>query len=193
MSDETLFILLLLAVVAVLLWAVFSVFSNKNQRLEQRLLGTDPSRRGGGEDGFDLPEFLHRVGQTAGKTLQPKTEAEKNELRRRLTYAGIYSRTGMTMFVGARVMALLIGLIGGAMLGLLAGGDMGPLLALLAGLCGGMAGYLGPTFWLDWRVRSNRTALDHALPDALDLMVVIGGSADRRSCESANSTPSDPP
>ena len=170
MSDEQLFLLLMLALVAIGVWAVFSALGRNNSRLNDRLTGEGGAR--GDEPHLDLQEVLHRVGETAGKALQPKSDEEKNELRKRLTYAGIYSRTGMSMFVGARVVALLGGLLGGALLGFVIGGDKAALIALLLALCGGMGGYLGPTFWLDWRVRSNRTALDHALPDALDLMVV---------------------
>ena len=170
MSDETLFLLLLLGLVAVVVWVAFGALRGSDSRLEDRL---HPGGREATEtEKLDLQDLLERVGKTAGKALQPKSEQEQNELRKRLTYAGIYSRGGMTMFVGARVVALLAGLFGGAAIGMLIGGAQGPLLALLFGLIGALGGYLGPTFWLDWRVRASRTTIDHSLPDALDLLVV---------------------
>src|SRR5690606_36620300 len=37
---------------------------------------------------------------------------------------------------------------------------------------GGLIGYLGPRFWLKFKIASHQKALTYGLPDALDLMVV---------------------
>jgi tight adherence protein C len=69
---------------------------------------------------------------------------------------------------GAKVIGLVVGVLGGYGVGSAAGGMM-----LLLGLSvGGLAGYMGPTIWLKMRVKSNQQALTYGLADALDLMVV---------------------
>jgi tight adherence protein C len=76
------------------------------------------------------------------------------------------------VFVGARILLLLVCLIGLAAIGAVFLAGTNPLLILVLGIAGGLFGYLAPTFWLDWRVRSNKLRMEHALPDALDLLVV---------------------
>ena len=173
MTEEAIFIACLAAAAGLLVWGLARALVSTEGEIERRLTpGTSSPRRGRESTLADLSNLFHQVGQSAGRAIQPKTEAEKNALRQRLNYAGIYSRTGMTAFVGSRIVLALAGLAGGAGIGAVFAFDKGPLVALMLGLCGGMAGYLGPTFWLDWRVRRNQTDLDHSLPDALDLLVV---------------------
>lgn len=173
MTDEMIFIGCLVAAAGLLFWGLFRTLGSNDGHIERRLAPGRPSRSWSKESTFsDLSELFHQVGQSAGKALQPKTEEEKNALRLRLSYAGIYSRTGMTAFVGSRIVLAVTALLGGAGVGSVLAIDKGAVVPLLLGLVGGMAGYLGPTFWLDWRVRKNQTDLDHSLPDALDLLVV---------------------
>ncbi len=44
--------------------------------------------------------------------------------------------------------------------------------AVLGGGCFGIAGMIGPGFWLDRRKSKRQTSLRRALPDALDLLVI---------------------
>ena len=173
MDNTTLFLICLVAVACVLFWLLYSLLGGRRDTIEERLIPGARSSDGPTNSPMeDFSQLLYQVGQTAGKALQPKTEEDRNELRRRLGYAGIYSRAGMTTFIGGRVMALVTGLVGGAICGTILMGGSGLMIPLLLGAVGGLGGYLFPTFWLDWRVSHNRTSLDHALPDALDLLVV---------------------
>lgn len=187
MSEETLFLLCLVAVVCTLVWAAWWLLFGRDaidERLKAAAGTTTAATAGvaGGAGwgqaaaatgaGADFSQMLQRLGQTLGKPLQPKTPEEENKLRKRLNHAGLYSRTGMSVFVGSRILMLLGGLIGMAFLGVMIFRDNNPLLVLLMALVGGLFGYLGPTFWLDWRVRRNKLRMEHALPDVLDLLVV---------------------
>ena len=164
---------MLAASVACLAWGLWWVISHRDP-IEQRLRpsGPDTAAAASKNSGPDFSELLQRVGQTVGRPLAPRTEAETVDLRRRLNHAGLYSRTAMSAFIGARMLFLLGGLIGASLIGLALFRDKNPLLVLLFAVVGGMCGYLGPTFWLDWRIRSNQLRMEHALPDALDLLVV---------------------
>src|SRR5687768_1342045 len=174
MSDETLFLLCLVGAAVAVVWGVWWLIAGRSV-IDERLTAT-PIQGGWGaaaaQTGPDWSSLLQRVGQTVGKPLQPRTEEEENKLQRRLNYAGLYSRAAMSVFIGVRLVMLLGGLIGLAIIGVILFHKYNPLLILLMSLVGGMVGFLGPTFWLDWRVRKNQLRMEHALPDALDLLVV---------------------
>jgi tight adherence protein C len=171
MNDETLFLLCLVASVAALVWALWWLFSARSP-IDQRLNPGAEVGWGSAGSGPDLSNLLQRVGQTVGRPLEPRTEEDKFDLRRRLNFAGIYSRAAMSAFVGARMLLLLSGIVGMALLGLALFRDKNPLVILLMSVVGGLVGYIGPTFWLDWRIRASQLRMEHALPDALDLLVV---------------------
>ncbi len=172
MSDETLFLLCLAAAVCTLVWAAWWLLFTRNP-VEDRLAPLAGNGWGSGATTAmtDLSHLLERVGKTVGKSLAPKSEEETGLLMRRLNYAGLYSRAAMSVFIGARILLSLLGLGGLALAGLvLSSGN--PLITLAAGVVGVLAGYLIPTFWLDWRVRRSQLRMEHALPDTLDLLVV---------------------
>lgn len=168
MSDETLFLVCLVAAVCMLVWAAWWLLFGRNP-IDDRL---GPGARSDSTAGADLSNLLQRAGQTIGKPLQPKSEKEQSALLERLNYAGLYSRAAMSVFVGARILLLIVCLVGFALLGAILFAGKNPLLILVMGIGGGLFGYLAPTFWLDWRVRTNKLRMEHALPDALDLLVV---------------------
>jgi tight adherence protein C len=168
MSDETLFLICLVAAVCMLVWAAWWLLFGRNP-IDDRL-GHGMHREA--TAGADLSNLLERAGQTIGKPLQPKSEKEQSALLARLNYAGLYSRAAMSVFVGARILLLIVCLVGFAFLGAILFAGKNPLLILVMGIGGGLFGYLAPTFWLDWRVRTNKLRMEHALPDALDLLVV---------------------
>ena len=99
-----------------------------------------------------------------------REQEKKNDLRQRLTQAGLYTPTAAGMFIAFRILLL----VGPAALGFLAG-KMGYLPMSYGVFLGGMAGLAGtlaPSFWLDHVKRTRQTKIRRALPDALDVMVV---------------------
>jgi tight adherence protein C len=153
----------LLAYVAILL-----IGSGGNGKLRNRLTGksstdaTLPPQQG-------MRSLLKTMGNVAAEPFMPKTREAQSELRTRLGYAGIYSASALKLVTGAKVIALGLGLIGGYALCQFVDGI---LLQMAAISTGGLVGYLAPTFWLKWKIKSNKRALTYGLADALDLMVV---------------------
>jgi tight adherence protein C len=74
----------------------------------------------------------------------------------------------MELVVGLKVILLAVG----AVIGYLIGAMFGGVIVYLVLYCGALFGFLLPGLWLEARIKSRRRALDAALPDALDLMVV---------------------
>jgi len=93
-------------------------------------------------------------------------------LRKRLTEAGIYDPHGPAYFFIARV-ALAIALAGAAFFAVpLLFAPSGKTSLWLFVMCGGVLGYLAPSFYLDKRVKARRQEHQAGFPDFMDLLVV---------------------
>ncbi|MEH6824764.1 MAG: type II secretion system F family protein [Motiliproteus sp.] len=109
--------------------------------------------------------------QRLGSTLIPKAEQKRANIAYQLETAGYRASRAPALFYGAKltsfIVAPLLILVGIALF------THRPVLDdLSAALLGGVVAFLVPDFWLKWAVRRRQQHLRHALPDALDLMVV---------------------
>src|SRR5688572_1967789 len=92
-----------------------------------------------------LMPMLSKLGQAASKPFTPNDREKVGSLRQKLARAGIYQPSAVQVVTGAKVIFMALGVLGGYLLGSAAGGMM-----LLLGLSvGGLAGYMGPTIWLN--------------------------------------------
>lgn len=104
------------------------------------------------------------------KPLVPEAGEQHSRLRNRLVHAGFYTKSAMGLFLGIKMLLLVIP--GGCALAIGLLGHWPALHAAGLGLLGGAAGLLLPGMWLDWRRRKRQTNLRRALPDALDVIVI---------------------
>ncbi len=109
-----------------------------------------------------------------------------NRLRTQCLQAGLFDPAAPGLFLVARLaLSLLLAAAGVAVcaLDLTRGAPVWPLhgagdqpfisVSVLLGAVAGLGvGFLGPSFWLAHRVRSRQRHLRHALPDALDIMIL---------------------
>jgi tight adherence protein C len=114
--------------------------------------------------------LLTRLTAAAAAPLQPRNEADQSALRLRLGYAGYYAPAAARVLVGAKLLLLIGGLVAGYFLGVALEEPYPRSLAMPAILAA--FGLIAPEFWLSYMIRREHTSLDHALPDALDLLVV---------------------
>ncbi len=106
--------------------------------------------------------ILQQMGERSGK----EDSSEGQELRARMIQAGFQSPNAAAVFGGLRIMLpLVLGLLG--FLFVAGSGTMG--LVGVGSLAA--AGYIGPSFWLDRRIKKRKNEIQLALADALDLMV----------------------
>jgi len=119
-----------------------------------------------GEGSGWLARTLAKLGADAGVPNDP----ERQRLRTRLVHAGFPAPLAPGIYYGGRlVLAVGLPLIAASVPALW--GVAAPLQILI--LCGIAAvGYILPSAWLDSRVKRRQHAIERALPDALDLMVV---------------------
>jgi tight adherence protein C len=94
---------------------------------------------------------------------------ETKVLRRRMVQAGIYNPHALAYFFLGRT-ALAVGL--GLAAFLFSPAEQGsPLFWLLVGI-GGITGYLGPSLYLDHRIKTRKAEHQAGFPDFMDLLVV---------------------
>jgi tight adherence protein C len=96
-------------------------------------------------------------------------------LRRRLIQAGIYDPRAVAFFFIART-ALAIGLAAIQFLFLPLVMSKGGSFFWLMVIVGGIAGYIGPSFYIDNRISTRRTEHRSGFPDFMDLLVVCADS-----------------
>jgi tight adherence protein C len=127
------------------------------------------------EDWGDRPdEGVAQVAKSTlpklGQPLVPKSEEERTRLQTRLIHAGLYGRQALPVFLGVKMLLIA----GPAILGLIAGivGLLPLQASLLGGAFFGVAGLIGPSFWLDRLKARRQTSFRRSLPDALDVLVI---------------------
>ena len=169
----------LMALVGVAAFSVFMLVylfaTSRPGRLDERIEEL-AGQTGGGAGSASLKGLAHSA-STVGAMLIPKKTEDRGQLQKRLIHAGYYGPHAMATFLGIKVL-LLIGpmLVGGA-LGLL--GQVPVDEGLLYGALGGAMGLVGPSFWLDKRKTQRQMEFRRALPDAMDVLVIVlegGGS-----------------
>jgi tight adherence protein C len=96
-------------------------------------------------------------------------------LRRRLIQAGIYDPRGVAFFFIART-ALAIGLAIALFLVLPMVTSVKPSFYWLMVIVGGIAGYVGPSMYIDRRISARRMEHRSGFPDFMDLLVVCADS-----------------
>jgi tight adherence protein C len=110
--------------------------------------------------------------QTLGKANQPTDQAEVLNLRQALITAGYRSAPAPVFFLGAKMFCAMVALLCLSLLphkwlGFPSTTNLIMFYVLAAG-----AGYYAPSVWLRTAIGRRKETIMHALPDALDLMVV---------------------
>ena len=137
------------------------------------------ARVGFGDDMSGGRRSLRHSGSKAAQKLVDYTtkhyaSADSNDvkiLRRRLIQAGVYNPRATAYFFIARG-ALAVGLAVGAFFGLPMVGLDGKSAFWLFVMCGGVLGYLAPSFYLDRLIARKRAEHQAGFPDFMDLLVV---------------------
>jgi tight adherence protein C len=147
----------------------YMLVSGRNLRMEARMRSLAGHVEEAG-DPDDVTQLARRTLPKMGRVLVPTDEKERTLLTSRLVQAGFYGRQAMPAFLGVK-MLLIVGppLVGFALasVGLVTVQE-----GLLFGGCSGIAGIIGPSFWLDKRKKKRQIMFRRAIPDALDVMVI---------------------
>ncbi len=154
--------------VSSLVLLVSLLVGGRRTRLDSRL--RDLSGQGGpAMDTITLGKIASTTLPRMGTPFIPTDEGERTKLQTRLIHAGRYRRQAMVVFLGVKVL-----LIAPAFLCVAASliGVVTLWQGLIIGLCLGISGLIGPSFWLDRMKRKRQSNFRRALPDALDVLVI---------------------
>jgi len=154
--------------VSSLVLLVSLLVGGRRTRLDSRL--RDLSGQGGlAMDTITLGKIASTTLPRMGTPFIPTDEGERTKLQTRLIHAGLYRRQAMVVFLGVKVL-----LIAPAFLCVAASliGVVTLWQGLIIGLCLGIGGLIGPSFWLDRLKRKRQSNFRRALPDALDVLVI---------------------
>ena len=154
----------------------------------------DAMERPGGSLRHSSLKAAQRVIEYTTKHYASGSSDETKVLRRRMIQAGIYDQRAVAYFFLGRA-ALAIGLAGLVFL-IVPVSEGGSVFWLLIGV-GGIAGYIGPSFYIDRRIRTRKAEHQAGFPDFMDLLVVCAdaglsmeASLDRVARELGDSYPS---
>jgi tight adherence protein C len=169
-NQEVIFMVGLFGTVSLLIYWLTGVLFSKNEDPRiRRLREHDPEHATEHRSSRQvLAPVMSRMGEAAARPFMPKNSETQSNLRKQLSHAGLYTASAMQLLVGAKVIMLF----GGALIGYLTGLYFGGIATWILLYVGAVVGYLIPAFWLKFKISSRRHALERALPDALDLMVV---------------------
>jgi tight adherence protein C len=130
----------------------------------------DPAADGVGLLGEDAHPFLVRFVDFFAKSSLVSEAADRGRLQTRLIEAGYRRPSAVIVYMGTRVGLALALPLSFLVLTSTWGFPKLQLLGLLLLATG--AGYVAPGVWVDRRRHRRQIAIEHSLPDALDLMVV---------------------
>lgn len=117
-----------------------------------------------------MQDILEMAAPALSKPLMPKSESEQSQLRTRLSAAGWRGETAVSIYLGIKLLTILLGLIVSTVVyASLKGLQTG---VWYAAAIGGGVGFFLPDLIVGMRRKERHDAIFYALPDALDLMVI---------------------
>jgi tight adherence protein C len=148
---------------------VLMLVAGRKTRIAARLEAV--SGKGGAfAEHASVTEFARSALPRLGAPLMPEDKEERTRLQSRLIHAGLYGRQAMVIFLGVKMALILAPPFLGLVLGLF--GVVPVRNGLIFGALFGIAGLIGPSFWLDNRKAARQICFRRALPDALDVLVI---------------------
>ena len=141
-----------------------------NRRMSARLRGLAPGTGARAETG-SVSEFCLSALPKIGALMLPVREKDREPLQRRLLQAGFYAPQALRLFLGVKLLLLVVLPLACAAGPWLAGALAPRTAAFLGTLAAGVA-LVAPGLWLDHQRNRRQAALRRALPDALDMFVL---------------------
>ncbi len=167
---------LIFVLILVILIGGFTLFQSRQQakewgdRVKGNVKASDEAKK---DEGLSyLKTKMLQVLEKLGQANKPKDQAETSRLRQTLVSAGHRNPRAPIIFLGTKLLLMLIGV------GIfsLFGGELTkdkPMSYFIGGMVGSaMVGFYAPQLWLSTAVQKRKERIIDGFPDALDLMVV---------------------
>jgi tight adherence protein C len=110
----------------------------------------------------------HSIGGVLGhfENLLPRSQAEVSVIQLRLTRAGYREAATIKIFYGSKILLPFLFCAIAFITGL---GELSPYFVYMLSL---VVGFLGPDYWLGWRISARQRRILRGLPDVLDLLTI---------------------
>lgn len=152
-----------------LILLVFLLTSNKRDRLDSRL-DKLAGKKETTPPAETILQYILTAFQKVGAVFIPNDAEQRTQLQARLTHAGYYGRQALVLYMGVKILLTVGPAVIGLVLGLL--GVIPLSYGVIFGTMAGVAGMIGPSFFLDNRKAARQMAFRRALPDAMDVLVI---------------------
>ncbi|HEV3163041.1 MAG TPA: type II secretion system F family protein [Isosphaeraceae bacterium] len=170
MSQTGTLMLVTFLMVSSLVLLVSMLVSGRSDRVESRI----DDLMGKATHVAEQPDTVAQIARTTlpkmAAPLVPDNEEERTLLKARLIHAGLYSPQAMPVFLGVKMLLMVLPALIGLSIGVV--GIVPMRHGVMGGALLGVLGMIGPSLWLDWRKGKRQTSLRRALPDALDVLVI---------------------
>ena len=177
-SDRLLMTLLVFLAAGTLAFAAMAFVRVRGAVKRRTARVTDEGERGGSTRRALRYSSRRAIAQLLEVTTKHYSEANGDNmkvLRKRLTQAGIFDQRAVAFFfIGRTVLALVLAAAVFVLLPLLVA--KGGSLFWLMVIAGGFLGYVGPSFYIDRRIRARAREHRSGFPDFMDLLVVCADS-----------------
>lgn len=157
--------------------AVFLYFNTREalqtwrRRAEGQAVAVEEGEDSGGFTAL-LQSQIRALLEWFAKLNQPSTIEEMRETQRRLITAGYRSGKASVFYTGAKLLLAVVAVAFVALIPVKALGFPTATNLILYYLLAATCGYYAPAFWLKRAIAHRQAAVQRAIPDALDLMVV---------------------
>jgi tight adherence protein C len=175
MNDAIILNILIFGGVAFLVISIGSLLRRTDRRVADRMdqIHASSSMQGtisinSGGNGF-LEKLTRETLPKVGKLIIPTSDEERTMLQTRLIQCGFYRKNAMHLFLAAKLIMIVAPVLIAFLLMILLSL---PSKVLIYPAILGIAGMIGPSFYLDHRRKNRQIVFRRALPDALDLLVV---------------------
>lgn len=165
MDDELLLIGSIFGLSSSAVLLIGLVWAGRSRRVDDRLVElVDESPR------RPTPRSTDTALSRMGTAIMPDNEARRLKMQQQLQQAGLYRRGTLAIFLGMKVVLMVIPMLLGVGLSVL---NLVPLgIGIMAGALIGLLGMIIPTFWLNALKSRRQMNIRRALPDATDVIVI---------------------
>ena len=175
MNDTLVLNILIFGVVAMLVVSVSSLLKRSDRRVTNRIEEIQSSSTVSGAIALKSSgnSFLEKLTRETlpkvGKIIIPTSDEERTMLQTRLIQCGFYRKNAMHLFLATKFLMIVAPVTIAFLIMIVL--SLPPKVLIYPAILG-IAGMIGPSFYLDHKKKNRQITFRRALPDALDLLVV---------------------
>lgn len=171
MSYTMILNVLIFAIVAMIVMVIGAIVRRMDHRVGDRMdeMSRAQSHLGPSRNTTFIQKITYQALPKVGNLIIPTSDEERTVLQTRLIQSGYYGKNALHLFLATKFLLIVLPVLVAFLL-MLALNLPRKVLIYPAAL--GIAGMIGPSFYIDHKKKKRQICFRRALPDALDLLVV---------------------